>query len=210
MPEPTTSAKDAAPAAVEDEPIRERVKKLTTQVLQEGRADPEAVREIANAVLGRTPGSAAETGAKARELFAEAVTQLDDALEKSAAATHDALQRLASRGQDFTDNDLKAALVSLRKLDEDCVAVSKRLAGALNANLRREMTEITAHAQNLGVEASARAANMMGDFASSMSAAGSGLATVRGAGANMAMLVSGVLAGIADALRANAEAKEGK
>jgi hypothetical protein len=210
MPEPTTSGTDAAPAAVEDQPIRERVKKLTTQVLQQGRADPDAVREIANAVLGRTPSSAAETGTKARELFAEAVTQLDDALEKSAAATHDALQRLASRGQDFTDNDLKATLISLRKLDEDCLAVSKRLAEALNANLRREMTEIAAHAQNLGVEASARAANMMGDFASSMSVAGSGLATVRGAGANMAMLVSGVLAGIADALRANAEAKEGK
>jgi hypothetical protein len=209
MPEPTTSGTDAAPAAVKDQPIRERVKKLTTQVLQQGRADPDAVREIASAVLGRTSGSATATGAKARELFAEAVTELDGALEKSAAATHDALQRLASRGQDFTDNDLKAALISLRKLDEDCVTVSKRLAEALNADLRREMTEIAAHAQNLGVEASARVAGMMGEFASNMNAA-PGLATVRGASANMAMLASGVLAGIADALRANAEAKEGK
>jgi hypothetical protein len=183
--------------------------RLTTQVLQQGRADPDAIREVASAVLGRTSGGAAPAGAKARELFAEAVTQFDDALVKSAAATHDALQQLASREQDFTDNDLKAALVSLRKLDEDCVALSKRLAGALNVNLRREMTEIAAHAQNLGVEASARAASMMGDFTSNMSA-GSGLATVRGAGANIAMLASGVLAGIADALRANTEAKEGK
>ncbi len=52
-------------------------------------------------------------------------------------------------------------------------------------------------------------ASMMGEFASSMGA-GSGLATVRGASANMAMLASGVLAGIADALRAHTEAKEGK
>jgi hypothetical protein len=210
MPERTISAPHTAPASVEDQPIRERVKKLTTQVLQEGRADPDAVREVASAVLGRTPGSAAATGTKGRELFPEAVRQLDDALVKSAAATHDALEQLASRGQDFTDNDLKAALVSLRKLEEDYVAASNRLAEALNANLRREMTEIAAHAQNLGVEASARAASMMGGVASNMSAAGSGLATVRGASANIAMLASGVLAGIADALRANAEAKEGK
>jgi phage-related tail protein len=210
MPEPTTSAPDAAPAAVEDQSIRERVKKLTTQALQQGRVDPDAMREVASAVLGRTPGSAAATGAQVRELFAGAVRQLDDALMKSAAATHDALEQLASRGQDFTDNDLKAALISLRKLEEDYVALSNRLAEALNANLRREMTEIAAHAQNLGVEASARAASMMGEFAKSMSAAGSGLATVRGASANMAMLASGVLAGIADALRANAEANEGK
>ena len=209
MPEPTTSATDAASAAVEDQPIRERVKELTSQVLQQGRVDPEAVREVASAVLDLTPGSTAVTGAKAREFFAEGVRQLDDALVKSAGATHDALQQLASRGQDFTDNDLKEALVSLRKLEEDYVAASNRLAEALNANLRREMIEIAAHAQNLGVEASVRAASMMGEFASNVSAS-SGLATVRGASANMVMLASGVLAGIADALRANAEAKEGK
>jgi hypothetical protein len=207
MPEPTTSATDAATAAVEDQPIRERVKKLTSQVLQQGRVDPEAFREVASAVLGRTPSSTAVTGARAREFFAETVRQLDDALVKSASAAHGALEQLTSRGQDFTDNDLKDALVSLRKLEEDYVAVSNRLAEALSANLRREMTEIAAHAQNLGVEASVRAASMMGEFASSV---GAGSATVRGASANMAMLASGVLAGIGDALRAHAEAKEGK
>ena len=72
------------------------------------------------------------------------------------------------------------------------------------------MTELAAHAQNLGVEASVRVASMMGEFANSMSGAGSGLATVRGASARVAMLASGVLAGIADALRDHTEAKKGK
>jgi hypothetical protein len=124
MPEPTTTAADAAPVAAEDQPIRERVKELTSQVLQQGRVDPEAVREAVSAVLGRTAGSTVVSGTKARELFADAVRQLDDALVKSAGATHGALQQLASRGQDFTDNDLKEALVSLRKLEEDYVAVA--------------------------------------------------------------------------------------
>jgi len=210
MPEPTTSATDAAPAAGEDQPIRERVKDLTSQVLQQGRLDPEDVREFVNAVLGRAAGSTTATGAKTRELFADAVRQLDDALVKSASATHSALQRLASRGQDFTDNDLKDALVSLRKLEEDYAAVASRLAEAMSANLRREMTEIAAHAQNLGVEASVRVANMVGEFANSMGAAGSGLAAVRGAGARAAMLASGVMAGIADALHERTEAKKDK
>jgi hypothetical protein len=208
MPEPSTSAAGAAPAAVEDQPIRERVKELTSQVLQQGRVDPEAVRDVVSTVLGRTPGTT-ESGAKARELFADAVRQLDDALVKSASATHGALQQLASRGQDFTDNDLKEALASLRKLEEDYVAVANRLSEAMSANLRRELTELAAHAQNLGVEASVRVASMMGEFASSMSA-GSGLATVRGASARVAMLASGVLAGIADALRDHTEANKGK
>jgi len=209
MPEPTTSAADAASTTVEDQPIRKRVKELTSQVLQQGRVDPEAVRDVVSAVLGRTPDSTDVSGAKAREFFANAVRQLDDALVKSASAAHGALQQLASRGQDFTDNDLKEALVSLRKLEEDYVAVANRLAEAMSANLRREMTELATHAQNLGVEASVRVASMMGEFARSMDA-GSGLATVRGASARMAMLASGVLAGIADALRAHTEAKEGK
>ena len=66
MPEPTTAATDAAPAAVEDHLIREHVKELTSEVLQQGRVDPEAVRKVASAVLGRTPGSTEVTGAKAR------------------------------------------------------------------------------------------------------------------------------------------------
>jgi len=209
MPEPTTSAADAAPAAVEDQPIRERVKELTSQVLQQGRVDPEAVRDVVSTVLGRAPSTTFVSGDRARELFADAVRQLDDALVKSASATHGALQQLASRGQDFTDNDLKEALASLRKLEEDYVAVANRLSEAMSANLRRELTELATHAQNIGVEASVRVASMMGEFASSMSA-GSGLATVRGASARVAMLASGVMAGIADALRDHTEAKKGK
>ena len=210
MPEPTSSAKDAAPAGGEDQPIRERVKDLTSQALQQGRLDSEAVREVVNAVLGRAAGSSTASGAKTRELFADRVRQLDDALVKSASATHSALQQLGSRGQDFTDNDLKDALVSLRKLEEDYAAVATRLAEAMSANLRREMTEIAAHAQNLGVEASVRVANVMGEFANAMGAAGSGLGAVRDAGARMAMLASGVMAGIADALRDRTEAKKDK
>jgi polyhydroxyalkanoate synthesis regulator phasin len=209
MPEQTTSAADAARTMVEDQSIRERVKELTSQVLQQGRVDPEAVRGVVSTVLGRASASTEMSGAKAREFFADAVKQLDDALVKSASAAHGALQQLASRGQDFTDNDLKEALVSLRKLEENYVAVVNRLAEAMSANLRHEMTELAAHAQNLGVEASVRVASMMGEFANSMGA-GSGLATVRGASARMAMLASGLLAGIADALREQSEAKKGK
>ena len=80
MPEPTTSAADAARTMVEDPPIRERVKELTSQVLQQGRVDPEAVRGVVSAVLGRASASTEESGAKAREFFADAVKQLDDAL----------------------------------------------------------------------------------------------------------------------------------
>ena len=208
MPEPTTSAADAAPAAVEDQPIRERVKELTSQVLQQGRIDPEAVRDIVRAVIGATPGNAEASGAEEHELFADAVRKLDEALMKSASATHDALQRLASRGQDFTDNDLKEALVTLRELEQDYAAAASRIAEAMTGNLTREIAELAAHAQNVGAEASARVAGMMGELAGGVGAV-PGMATIRDASVRMALLASGVLAGVADALRGRSEAKSG-
>jgi len=207
MPEPTTS--DPASPVREDEAIRERVKGLTSQVLQQGRFDPEAVRDIVRTVIGGATNAAGVSGAEARELFANAVKTLDEALVNSARATHEALQQLASRGKDFTDNDLKEALVSLRNLEQDYAVAASRIAEAMTGNLRREMMEIATHAQNVGVEASARVASMMGDLAGSVGAT-PGLATIRDAGVRMALLASGALAGVADALRDQSGVKTDK
>ena len=180
---------------------------MTSQALQEGRIDPEAVRDIARAVIGGTPGNMGMSGAEMRELFVESVRKLDDALVKSARETHDALQQLTTRGKDFTDNDLKEALVSLRKLEQDYAAATSRIAEAMTGNLRREMAELAVHAQNVGVEASARVASMMGEFAEGVGAT-SGMARIRDASSRMALLASGVLAGVADALRDQSEGKK--
>jgi hypothetical protein len=207
MPEPTTW--DAAsPGTVQDQGIRERAKELTSQVLQQGRLDPDAVRDIVRAVIGGSPGSVAVSGTEARELFADAVRELDEALVRSASATHDALQQLASRGKDFTDNDLKEALVSLRKLEQDYAAAASRIAEAMTGNLRREMMELAVHAQNVGVEASASVASMIGQFSGGVGAT-SGIRTMRDASIRMALLASGMLAGVADALRHQPDTKSG-
>src|SRR5215208_2397649 len=101
------------PATDEDQAIRDQVRAVTNQVLQQGRVDPEALRNVVRSLAGQRAGDAAPDRAEARERFADVVRGLDEALQTSAAATHEALQRLASRGKDYTDNDLKDALVSL-------------------------------------------------------------------------------------------------
>src|ERR1700737_1025209 len=204
MPEPTTS-KAASPVTTEDQVIRERVKGLTSQALQRGRIDPEAVKDIVRTVMGGAPDSMA-AGVQARELFVDAVRKLDEALVKSAGAAHNALQQLATRGKDFTDNDLKEALVSLRKLEQDYAAAASRIAEAMTGNLRREISELAVHAQNVGVEASARIASRMEELTGGVGAT-SGMAKVRDASVRMALLASGALAGVADALRDQSKAK---
>jgi len=207
MPDPA-GLETASFVTTQDQEIRERAKELMAQVLQRGRVDPEAVRDIVRAMIGGSPGNVALSGTEARELFAGAIRKLDDALVNSANATHDALQQLASRGKDFTDNDLKEALVSLRRLEQDYMAAANRIAEAMTSNLRREIMELTVHAQNVGVEASAGAASVISRFAEGVGGT-PGMKTMRDASVRMALIASGVLAGVADALRDRPEAKSG-
>ena len=210
MPEPTSTKGVSPPNPDEDLAIRERARELTSQVLQRGRVDTDALRDIVRAVVGQTTSDVTDAS-ETREPFVDAVKRLDEALLKSASATHDTLQQLASRGKDFTDNDLKDALVRLRKLEEDYVAIASLIAEAMTGNLRREMMGLAVHARGVGTETSARIAGMMGEFASRMGeGATSGLETMRGTGIRMTLLASGVLAGVADALGDRTEVKKGE
>src|SRR5215472_5717406 len=202
------TSRGASPPAAEDKEIRERAKELTSQILQRGRVAPDAVREIVRAVIGGPRGNTAASGADAREIFAAAVRELDEALVKSASETHSALQQLASSRKDFTDSDLEEALVNLRRLEQDYAAVANLIGDAMSINLRREMMGLAVSAQNIGVETSARLASMFGQVAGGIGAT-PGVATIRDASARMASVFSGVLAGADDALRDQCEAKSG-
>ena len=82
MPEPA-ALETASHETAQDQEIRERVKELTSQVLHRGQLDPEAVRNIVRAVIGGSPGNVSVSGPEARELFADTVRELDEALVKS-------------------------------------------------------------------------------------------------------------------------------
>ena len=203
-------------AAEEDQAIRERVRTLMSQFLQQGQIDPEGVKGVMRAVTGGTPSGTPPTDDAPGMKFADAVRRLDAALAVSAEAAHRALETVAIRGKDVTDNDIKGALASLMKLQEDCLAavnvVSERAGGE---NLRRELDQLAVHAQNIGVEASARAGALMNEFASRI--AGTyretsvpSLEAARAFSARMALLTSGIIAGVADALSDQSGSKKAK
>jgi len=193
-------------AAQQDQAIRERVRALMSRLLQEGQIDPEGVKEVMRAVTGGAlPGTPPTDNTPGME-FADAVRRLDAALVVSAEAAHRALETVAIRGKDVTDNDIKGALASLMKLQEDCLAAVTRVSErASGENLRRELDQLAVHAQNVGVEASARAGALMNEFASRIAGtyratANPSLEAARAFSARMALLTSGVIAGVADAL----------
>jgi hypothetical protein len=204
----------AEPAAAgDDQAIRERMRELTTEALQHGRLDTARIRDVVRVVSGLGASVPVPAEADLRQAIADAVSGLDAALLRSAGAAHSALERLASRGKDFTDNDLKDALVSLAQLHEDCAAATTRLADATSGDLRRKLTELATHAQSVGVDASAQVATIMTEFASrlgsvSQESAAAGLETARAYSVRMAMLASGFLAGVADAIRDQSQTRK--
>jgi hypothetical protein len=219
MTDPTVPAGSAAGSAqaqaqADEQAIRERVRDLTVQMLASGRLDTEGVKEVVRTMSGTASRPPLES-ADARAAFAEAIGALDGALQTSAQVTHAALQALVSRGKEFSDNDLKNAFAALEKLQQDYVAVANRIADATTGNLRRELVDLTLHAQRVGADASVRMAQVMSEFANRIggsyrAVSMPGFDTVRQYGANMTMLTSGLLAGFADALRQQSESKKAK
>jgi hypothetical protein len=210
----TASTAPPETSAEEDQAIHERVRLLMSQLLRKGQIDPEGVKEVMRAVTGGV-SSAPTVGASGME-FSVAVGRVDAALVVSAEAAHRALETVAIRGEEVTNNDIKGALASLMKLQEDCLAavntVSERASGE---NLRRELDQLAVHAQNVGVEASARAGALMNEFASRV--AGTyrettvpSLEAARAFSARMALLTSGIIAGVADALSDPSGSKKAK
>jgi hypothetical protein len=203
-------------AAEQDQAIRERVRTLMSQLLQQGQIDPEGVKEVMRAVTGGASSTTIPTAGASGNGLADAVRGLDAALAASAEAAHRALETVAIRGKDVTDNDIKGALAGLMKLQEDCLAavnvLSERTRGE---KLRREFDQLAVHAQNFGAEAGARAGALMNEFASRIAGtyretAVPSLEAARAFSARMALMTSGIIAGVADALGDQSGSKKAK
>ena len=214
MTDPTPPVGNVDSLIPAEQAIRERVRELTAQVLAGGKLDTEGVKEVVRAMSGGAIKPPLDS-TQAREAFAEALRSLDRALQTSSQAAHEALEALASRGKDFSDNDLKNAFAALQNLQGDFVAAANHVAAATTGNIRRELVDLALHAQRVGADASVRVAQTISEFANRMSEsyrarAVPGIETAREYGANMTLFTSGLLAGFADALRQQAESKKAK
>lgn len=213
MTEPSAPAENAPAASPDEQAIRERVRELTAQMLAGGRLDTEGVKEVVRQMSGGAVFAPPVDDERAREAFVAAIGALDAALQASAQAAHEALRTLVERGKDYSDNDLKNAFAALQKLQQDYVATANHIADATTGNFRRELVDLTLHAQRVGADASVRVAQLMSEFANRIGGsyraqAAPRLDAMREAGANMTLLTSGLLAGFADALGQYAASKK--
>jgi AcrR family transcriptional regulator len=193
--------------------IREKVQDLTLAALRGRPFDRHSIREVVRAV---TEGAVKGTGsnrAQMREAMSEMLHGLDQALRVSAEAGQVALKELTATGRAFSGHDLKIALSSLRRIEDDFVATVTQVADGANAQVRPELREALREARQAGTATGRQVAGAMGDFAQKFSAASfdaalTGLETAGEFGQRFAMVASGVLGGLAEALRTPKDKKD--
>jgi len=193
--------------------IRAKVHELTLLALNSQRFDRHGMREVIRAVTEGAATGAEKTTTDMRLAMSEALRGMDQALRTSAEAGHMALKTLAATGKTFSDSEFKSALANLRKLEDDFLATVGQVADAASTQVQPELREALRSARRSGTETGKQVALTMGDFAQKFSAASAdaaiaGLEAAGQFGARFAAVASGVLGGLADALRTSAERKD--
>jgi hypothetical protein len=193
--------------------IRAKVHELTLLALNSQRFDRHGMREVIRAVTEGAATGAEKSSADMRLAMSEALRGMDQALRTSAEAGHMALKTLAATGRTFSDTEFKTALANLRKLEDDLLNTVGQVADAASAQVQPELREALRAARKGGTETGKQVALTMGDFAQKFSAASAdaavaGLEAAGQFGARVAAVASGILGGLADALRASAEKKD--
>ena len=190
--------------------IRARMHDITLRALQSRRFDRNGIREVVRAVTEGTALGAERRPTGMRQAMADALQGLDQALRTSAAAGGEALKQLTASGRSFSETELKQTFANLRKLEHDFLDTVSQVTEGTSASVRPELREALNNARRAGTETGKQVAHTMGDFAQKFGAASfeatlTGLETAADFGQRFSLIASGILSGMAEALRTDSK-----
>lgn len=185
--------------------IRARIHDVTLLALRSRRFDRHGMREVVQAVTSGMALGAEDSRAELRQSLAEAFRGMDEAITRSADASRVALRQLVVTGRELSDNDVKQALAQMKRLEDDFLSTAARVAEATSEKVRPELRQLLYTARKNGTDTGRVAASAMTELAQRFSSASldlalAGVEVAAEVGSRFAMLASGILGGIADAL----------
>ena len=198
--------RDASAAVQGGAGIHERVRDLTLRALKQRSLDSGEINAVIRAMTeGITLGAAGRSG-DVRAALSQAFSGLDEAVGKAAEASHLALRELGARTRDLNDHEVRRVLDNMRRLEKDFLSTVGKAAGSAQSKVKRELRDILIHAQRTGTDTGSKVAATVSEFSGTMSpivtdSARAGMRAAREVSARFAELASGLLAGMADALR---------
>lgn len=198
--------KQAASAAVSaGQDIRERVRDLTLSAIRQRRMEASEVKNVVKALAEGISLGLDKRAHDSKQALGQAFAGLDAALMKSAEATHLALQQLSTSNNDFSSQDLKAALDNLKKVEQDFLDTLNEVARKSSGHVKTELDELLSHSRRTGTDTGRQVATTLAAFSQQIKgvahdtrAAGSG--AVRELSSRFTQVAAGILEGIAQAL----------
>jgi len=186
--------------------IRERVRELTLKALQSRRLDLHGTREVMRAMTEGISLGAQKRGGEMREALSEAFAGMDQAVSKAAQASSLALKEMSSRGREFTDTELKQGLERMRAMESSLLDSVRDISRSTGGAVKSEWEHLSSHLQNAGTDTGRVVSQTARDFSARMTSAVSegavaGMEAARQFGERFAAMTSGILAGMAEALR---------
>ena len=200
------SLKDSISESVQqDKDIRSRVRDATLRAFNSRSLDTKEMKSIIKSVTEGINLGLSKRAGEIKTALSEAMAGLDEALMKSAEATHLALRQLTSQGKDFSDHELKDALENLKSLEKEFLSIVSQVAQGASSKIKQEMNELITHARIAGTDTGAKVAEAVTEFGGRVKTSLDGGAAVgkeaaREVSKRLAVIASGFLSGLADAL----------
>lgn len=192
--------------------LRQAVSDATLQALQGRELSLKNIRAVLATVTQAANTGLAKNAAPALEVDAlldQAVAGMDDALLKAVDANRVALEQLAAQGADLREKHLKKALTDLEKFEDMLIETVQKSAGGAGDQMTAAWGSVLERLNAGGTLSGAKAASTVEQFTRQMQTAlrdsrAAGLRTAQVLAESYTAMVSGVLIGMADAMRAPA------
>jgi len=206
---------EIAVIAEQGKDLQAQVRDITMRALSQRSLSASEVKGVIHAV---TEGVTLGLGRRAGEIkgsVREALSGLDEALQKAAESTKLAAQQLLSQGKEFGQQDLKPAMDELKQMEEMFLSTVSKVSAAAGGRIKEEFASQLSHVRRSGTDSGRVVAATVLEFSHS---AGSTLKTGAQQTASAAselkqrltLLASGILAGMADVLHNKAKPGERK
>ena len=191
--------------------LRSAVEQATLAALQGREMTVKNIRGALEAVTQAVTQGAAKNvaGVDPAALLDRAVQGMDDALLKAVQANRTALQQFVDRGADLREKHLKKAVADLEKFEDTLIESVEKSAGKASADMAAAWGQVLERLNAGGTLSGAKAATTAEQFQQQMKDIQSAMRDTRAAGLRAAQalaesytaMVSGVLIGMADAMR---------
>ena len=204
---PTTSPKSAARDALTDgSDIQNTIRNCVAQALSDGKMHPESIKQILRDVIQGACEGAKIKPQENSEALKEVIKGINDALKQASISSKLAIEEAGGTIQAFSDHDLKRALNDLQLLENLLFDTLSEVAGQGKDTLNNTLKNLLKHIQSGGSSAGQSLHEILSALDKDLSEGGrlqkmQASDVARTTGATVAIIASGVLAGIADSLQ---------